>query len=183
MKWDTIWALGKRTCTDLVTADMTRTANTLLNRVAWLIATGGGTGISPVAPGTVGSAVALIIYYLLPVSGTSFAFFSLILGATVIGIWATGAISTPADPDPGKAVWDEFVGMWITCLLLPKEALWLGTAFLLFRFLDITKPWPARKLESLPGGFGIMFDDVLVAAYGAALLNIVRIGLLKFAGG
>ena len=83
----------------------------------------------------------------------------------------------------GKAVWDEFVGMWITCLLLPKEALWLGAAFLLFRVLDIVKPWPARKLESLHGGFGIMFDDVMVAVYGAAFLNIGRFGLLQFANG
>jgi len=168
------------TCTGWVTAEMTRSMNTLLNRVAWLIATGGGTGLSPIAPGTVGSAAALGIYYLLPISGNSLAFFFLIAAATAMGVWATGAISTLNNPDPGKAVWDEFTGMWITCLLLPKEALWLGAAFLLFRLLDILKPWPAKKLERLHGGFGIMFDDVLVAVYGAAFLNAVRFGLLQF---
>ena len=134
-----------------------------------------GTGLSPIAPGTVGSLAALLIYYLLPISGDSIYLYLLIGGGAVMGIWATGSLSTSSDPDPGKAVWDEFVGMWATCLLLPKEWPWLMAAFLCFRFLDMVKPWPARRLEELHGGLGIMADDLVVGIYGAVVLNIVRV--------
>jgi phosphatidylglycerophosphatase A len=142
--------------------------------LGWLIGTGFGSGLSPVAPGTVGSLVAVVIYYFLPLQGDSPALFLLIGVGFLVGVWATGTLSTPQAHDPGKAVWDEFVGVWATCLLLPKEALWLAAAFVLFRVLDVLKPWPARRLESLPGGWGIMADDLMVALYGAVALNLVQ---------
>ena len=148
-----------------------------LRHLAWLVGTGFGTGMSPFAPGTVGSLAALLIYYLLPISGDSFYLYALVAVGLVVGIWATGSLSTPTEPDPGKAVWDEFVGMWATCLLLPKEWPWLLAAFFCFRALDVLKPWPARRLEGLHGGLGIMADDLVVGIYGAVLLNLVRVGL------
>ncbi|MEC8909441.1 MAG: phosphatidylglycerophosphatase A, partial [Chloroflexota bacterium] len=78
-----------------------------------------------------------------------------------------------ADHDPKRAVWDEVAGMWITCLLLPKTLPWLAAAFLVFRVLDILKPWPIRRLEGLPGGLGIMADDVVAGVVGAVGLNAV----------
>ena len=126
-------------------------------------------------PGTAGSAAALLIYYFLPIPGDSPFFFLLIGAGLVVGIWATGVMVTERDPDPGSAVWDEFVGMWVTCLLLPKEWVWLIPAFFLFRVLDVVKPWPARRLERLPGGWGIMADDLMVGIYGAVGLNVVRL--------
>ena len=63
--------------------------------------------------------------------------------------------------------------MWLTCLFLPKTLPWLAAAFVLFRVLDVVKPWPIRWYERLPGGYGIMADDVAAGVIGAALLNLV----------
>ena len=151
----------------------------LLNKLGWFIGTGFGSGLSPVAPGTAGSLVALVIYYFLPLSSDSIEFYSMIFVGSLLGVWATGTLISEADEDPGKAVWDEFVGLWITCLLLPKELGWMAAAFVCFRILDVIKPWPARRLESLHGGLGIMADDLMVGIYGAILLNVVRLVLLR----
>lgn len=140
-----------------------------------MIGTGLGSGLFPVAPATAGSLVALVIYYLLPISGDSIELYLLIAVGFLLGIWATGTLSTAANPDPRQAVWDEFVGLWLTCLLLPKEAGWLIAALVLFRVLDVLKPWPARRLERLHGGLGIMADDLMVGAYGAIILNSARL--------
>ena len=146
-----------------------------LDRLARLVGTGFGSGLSPVAPGTAGSLAALAIYLLLPIPGDSLWLYLLILIGFFLGIWATGRLITGEDKDPGRAVWDEFIGLWMTCLLLPKTWPWMAAAFLLFRALDILKPWPARRAEALPGGLGIMTDDLLVGIYGAAILNALRI--------
>ena len=147
---------------------------TLLDKVAWLLGAGFGTGLAPVAPGTVGSLLALAFYAFLPISGESLALYVMIGVGFLAGIWATGSLTTPSEHDPKKAVWDEFIGMWATCILLPKTVSWLAAAFFCFRFLDIVKPWPIRRLEKLPGGLGIMADDLLAGLYGAALLNGLR---------
>lgn len=163
-------------CTGWVMARSIQSSSLLLlNKLGWFIGTGFGSGLSPVAPGTAGSLVALVIYYFLPLSGDSIEFYSLIVVGVLLGVWATGTLVSEADEDPGKAVWDEFVGLWVTCLLLPKELGWLAAAFVCFRILDVLKPWPARRLESLHGGLGIMADDFMVGIYGAILLNTVRL--------
>ncbi len=146
-----------------------------LDRLAWLVGTGFGSGLSPVAPGTAGSLVALGIYLLLPISGDSLQLYLMILIGFPLGIWATGRLVTEEEKDPSRAVWDEFIGLWVTCLLLPKTWPWMVAAFLCFRALDIAKPWPARRAEALPGGLGIMADDLLVGIYGAAILNAARL--------
>ena len=150
-----------------------------MKKVAWFIGTGSGVGLAPVAPGTFGTAAALLIYYVLPVPSGSPIFLSIILVGLVVGIWATGILSTDNNPDPGKVVWDEYVGLWITCFLLPKTWEWLILAFLIFRILDILKPWPIRRVESLPKGWGIMLDDVLAGIYGNLCINITRILFLS----
>ena len=94
---------------------------------------------------------------------------------TIIGI-ACGPVSKPAHTEPcrspKRAVWDEFSGMWITCLLLPKTLPWLAAGFVVFRVLDILKPWPIRKFERLPGGLGIMANDLAAGVAGAVELNV-----------
>ena len=150
-----------------------------MKQLAWFIGTGSGVGLAPVAPGTFGTAAALLIYYVLPVPSGSPIFLSIILIGLVVGIWATGILSTDNNPDPGKVVWDEYVGFWITCFLLPKTWGWLILAFFIFRILDILKPWPIRRVESLPKGWGIMLDDVLAGIYGNLCINITRILFLS----
>ena len=154
-----------------------------LGALAWLIATGFGSGLSPIAPGTVGSLVAVVLYYFSPLDAGSLwylddpdllVFLLLIAVSFFAGIWAANGISSPSDPDPGRIVWDEFVGMWVTCLLLPKHVMILAIAFVAFRFFDVVKPFPIRRLERLPGGLGIMADDLLAGVYGAALCNLLH---------
>ncbi|MDA0733071.1 MAG: phosphatidylglycerophosphatase A [Chloroflexi bacterium] len=155
------------------------TTGLFLDKLGWMIGTGFGSGLFPIAPATAGSFVSLLIYYFLPISSDSIALYLLIVVGFLLGVWATGTLSTKADEDPSKAVWDEFVGLWVTCLLLPKEIGWLAAAFIIFRILDILKPWPARRLEGLHGGLGIMADDLMVGVYGAILLNAARLAFFS----
>jgi phosphatidylglycerophosphatase A len=103
----------------------------------------------------------------------SISFFLLCGIGFLVGIWACQTLITETDHDPKRAVLDEFAGMWITCLFLPKTFVWLALAFMVFRVLDIWKPWPIRKFEALPGGLGIMADDVAAGVVGAVGLNVV----------
>lgn len=145
----------------------------VFEKAAWLAGTGLGTGLFPVAPATVASLVAVVVYWALPIGGSSPAFLVLVAASVLIGPWVCGSLTTSEDPDPKRAVWDEVAGVWLTCLFLPKTLPWLAAAFLLFRVLDILKPWPIRQYERLPGGYGIMADDVAAGVLGAALLNLV----------
>ena len=147
-------------------------------RLAWLVATGFGTGLAPVVPATVGSLAALVIYFFAPIYSDGVDLLLLIGVGFPVGIWATGKLVTAIDSDPRSAVWDEFVGMWATCLLLPKTLPWMASAFICFRVLDVLKPWPIRHLERLPGGLGIMADDLLAGLAGAVLLNAARLAFL-----
>ena len=146
-------------------------------RLAWLIGSGLGSGFFPVAPATAGSLLALAIYWWTPLTGDSPALLFLIGAGFLLGIWATGKMSTDANPVPKQAVWDEFIGMWATCILLPKTLPWMAAAFICFRVLDIWKPWPIRRLERLHGGLGIMTDDLLAGILGAVILNVIRLSL------
>jgi phosphatidylglycerophosphatase A len=145
----------------------------LSDGVGWLFGTALGVGLFPVAPATMASLVAVAVYAPLPMDGGSPAFLALVAGSLAVGPWACGSLVREDDPDPKRAVWDEVAGVWLTCLLLPKTLPWLAAAFLLFRVLDILKPWPIRRFERLPGGWGIMADDVAAGVIGAAALNLV----------
>ena len=145
----------------------------LSKSAGWLFGTALGLGLFPVAPATLASLVAVAVYYPLPVNGDSPAFFALIAASLVIGPWVCDSLATPDNPDPKRAVWDEVAGMWLTCLFLPKTLPWLAAAFVMFRVLDVLKPWPIRSYERLPGGLGIMADDVAAGVIGACLLNLV----------
>jgi len=135
------------------------------------LAFGFGSGLARHAPGTVGTLAAVPFGWLLkqlPASGYGAALLALFL----LGVYVCGAASRRLGRhDPGGIVWDEMVGFWLTVALVPVSWPWWLAAFLLFRFFDIVKPWPIRQLETrLPGGLGIMFDDVIAAVYAILIL-------------
>jgi phosphatidylglycerophosphatase A len=143
-----------------------------LNAIARVIATWFGCGYAPVAPGTVGSAAAILIAWLLRTYVTPLEFGAMGVILAIPGIWAAGVTAREIkSKDPQIVVVDEVVGQWIT--LAGATALnwhsWL-LAFALFRIFDIWKPAPVRQLERLPGGFGIVADDAMAGVYGALVL-------------
>jgi len=142
--------------------------------LANLISTWFGCGRSPAAPGTAGSAAAVVIAILLH-RYAGFAPWQFPLMAAILflpAVWAAGVTARAANiEDPGFVVVDEVVGQWIA--LGGARALnWKAflAAFLLFRLFDIWKPAPARQLEALPGGWGINADDAMAGIYAALVL-------------
>ena len=137
------------------------------------IATVGGVGWFPVAPGTAGSAVGVVIY--LATRGWSApAQVAVLLGITLVGWWAAGVAETELKKqDPGPVVIDEVAGQLVTLLLTGVG--WKGAiaGFFIFRVLDILKPFPARRFERLHGGLGIMADDMMAGVYGLGLMMLL----------
>lgn len=146
---------------------------TLRDRIAVIIGTTLGTGFFPIAPGTVGSFVAVLVLFFAPVMSLSL-FVAAILVTLAAGVWAAGRCEKLWGKDPGRVNWDEVAGQMITLLLVPKTLLFYTAGFFLFRFFDILKPSPVRDAEKLPGGWGIMMDDVLAGVYAALCLHIAR---------
>ena len=142
-----------------------------LRRLGVFIATCAHVGYAPIAPGTWGSAVGLFVYYLVRREASTAVELAVIAVITVIGLWAaTEAEHHFGGIDPGPVVIDEVVGMLITLALHPVNVFGAVLGFLIFRVLDIVKPWPARRLELLPGGLGVVLDDAMAGVYGNLLL-------------
>lgn len=142
-------------------------------RAALVVATAFGAGYSPVAPGTAGSAVAALLLWLVPFSRTGLAAF--FVAVTVVGTWAAHvAESSLGEKDPGAIVIDEVAGMTLSVLLLPLTPPVIAAAFVLFRILDVLKPFPAGRAQALPGGFGVMVDDLVAGFYTLVLLAGLR---------
>ncbi len=142
------------------------------NRVAMILATGFGTGYGPVAPGTWGSLPGIALAWGLDRLGGHWAVLGGALVFAVAGVWAAGrAEALLGEKDPGRVVVDEIAGQMVSLLFLPLTAQTLVVAFLVFRVLDVLKPWPARRLEDLPGGSGIMADDLMVGLYANLILH------------
>jgi phosphatidylglycerophosphatase A len=138
--------------------------------LALAIATAGGAGYFPFAPGTVGSAVGVGVYLLTRRFDPAVQV-GLFIAVSVVGTWAsTVAASHFGRDDPGYVVIDEVAGQLATLLLLDVSVVGAVVGFLIFRVLDIIKPWPANRLEALHGGLGIMADDLAVGVYGWVLL-------------
>lgn len=137
-----------------------------MTRLAVFIATVGYTGYFPVAPGTIGSAAGLVVYLLVWWAQSPLLEVGLIVGLFLAGIWAgTTAERYFGGIDPGPIVIDEVVGMLITLAFIPVGPSGAIAGFLLFRLFDVVKPFPARRLESLHGGLGVMADDAMAAIY------------------
>ncbi len=135
------------------------------------LAFGFGTGLAKKAPGTWGTLAGLALMpllHLLPL-WLGLVFIAL---ASVFGVWLCGRVADDLGaPDHGGIVWDEMVGIWMTLILLPNTLLWMVLGFVLFRLLDIFKPWPILLLDRhVGGGLGIMLDDMLAGLVGGGLL-------------
>jgi phosphatidylglycerophosphatase A len=128
------------------------------------------------APGTWGSAVGLLVYYVIRRQAASWVEPAAIAVVLVVGMWsATEAEHHFGGIDPGPVVIDEVVGMLITLALHPVNVAGAILGFVVFRVLDVVKPWPARQCELLPGGFGVVLDDAMAGIYG----NLVMWGLVR----
>jgi phosphatidylglycerophosphatase A len=141
---------------------------------ALAFATALGVGYVPFAPGTFGSAVGLLVWWALPSSTSVHALAIVVLFA--IGSWSgTVAERHFGRADPSHVVLDEVVGMLITLFFNPVG--WAGAmvGFFLFRIADIIKPFPANRLERLPGGVGIMADDAMAAVYANIALRAMLV--------
>jgi phosphatidylglycerophosphatase A len=144
---------------------------TLSDRLATVIATGFGAGFSPIAPGTAGSLVGLALYWPLQMA-SPWVQAAVTAAAFLAGVAASSRLAQRLGrKDPGAAVVDEVVGMWVSLLFLPFTPATATLGFLLFRALDVFKPYPARQFEALPGGWGIMTDDVMAGIYANLLLR------------
>lgn len=145
------------------------------NKLKYLLATGFGTGYSPYASGTVGSLAACLLFIFIPLD--DYIWLAISIAMFFIGIWVSGIVEKDIGKDPGIVVIDEFVGQWIALLFLPKTIWILIAGFLVFRILDIIKPFPAADLEELDGGVGIMLDDVIAGIYTNIALHLTLIFL------
>lgn len=148
-----------------------------VEKIKILIATGFGLGYSPVVSGTVGSVGGVFLFYffrqlpwplyLVTVSALLF-----------LGIWVAGqAEGIFQKKDSGYIVIDEIVGFLVSVFLMPWQWPWILAAFLLFRAFDIIKPYPCRRAEALPGGVGVMLDDLGAGLYTNLILHLIRIWL------
>ena len=141
-----------------------------------------GVGYLPLAPGTFGSLVAVGIFLLLARTTPPNALVAVVLVAivvvTFVGIWAaTRTEQLSGRKDPGKVVVDEVAGQFIALFPLTLFTRWsilaVIVSFILFRFFDIVKPYPANRLQELHGGAGVMFDDLVAGVYGAVIVSIM----------
>jgi phosphatidylglycerophosphatase A len=145
------------------------------------LAWGLGAGLSPKAPGTMGTLVAIPLYVF--ISGLSPVYYiSIVCFMGIMGIYICELASQYAGiPDHQCIVWDEIVGYLFTMFLLPNNWLWIILSFIFFRFFDILKPWPINTCDrKVKGGFGIMADDCLAAVYAGGILHFVLYLLHKF---
>ncbi len=148
-----------------------------LDRFIRAFVTGVGVGYLPLAPGTWGSLATLLpvvtVHWLFPIHET------MILGSLVAlltfpaVVFSTRFSRSQGDPDPSKIVIDEVLGQMLCLLFVPVSAVSLGAGFVLFRFFDIVKPFPVRNSEKLPGGMGIVCDDLIAGVYAGLCLKVL----------
>jgi phosphatidylglycerophosphatase A len=151
-----------------------------MHRLGLFVATCGYLGYVPVAPGTFGSALGLAVFFAVRSSGSVALEIGVVVLVFVVGLWC-GTIAEHhfGGVDPGPVVLDEVLGMLITLALLPVNTTGAIVGFIVFRVLDVLKPWPSAQFERLPGGLGVMADDAMAAIYG----NLVMRGLIALMPG
>ena len=145
-----------------------------MKQINWfekLIGSGFYTGYVPIASGTFGSLVAIVIYII-----PGFERLEIIIPAIILlfsyGLFVSSKFEKVYGKDPSQCTVDEVVGTWIALIALPKSFLIVFTTFLIWRVLDIIKPFPAPSSEKLPGGFGIMIDDVISGFYTVVIVHL-----------
>jgi len=165
----------------LVRREMSDLAVSRKTAWAWAVGTFLGAGLLKPGPGTWGSAAAALLWLAagmgLPLAPAPFAWLTLAaaLGAIAIGIPAATRVEQESGrEDPGHVVIDEVAGQWIALIHSRVDLSHLLAGFLFFRLFDIVKPWPARQLEGLPAGFGIMLDDVAAGVYALLVMQALQ---------
>jgi len=156
-----------------------------LGHLVILYSSGLYTGYIPIASGTFGTALAILFYWpmarlnrLPSEGGTLWLYALIVIAATALAIWASNfASKAHGEKDPHRVVIDEIVGFFFAMFLVPFNIWWIAAAFFLFRLFDVWKPYPIFQLQSLPGGIGIVIDDVLAGIYTCVLLHAARFGL------
>ena len=152
----------------------------MMRKLGVFVATCGYIGYVPFAPGTFGSAAGLGVYALVRSSGSVAVELAAIAVLFAIGVWSWNEAEHHfGRVDPGPVVLDEVVGILITLALLPVNVTGAIVGFLLFRVLDVVKPWPSGRFERLPSGLGVMADDGMAAVYG----NLAMRALIALAPG
>lgn len=150
---------------------------------AHFVALGFGSGLAPIAPGTVGTLLAFPFFFALravlePLDSLSAAleFLGVIAALFAIGVWACGRTGRALGiPDHSGMNWDEVVAMLLILLVTPQTWEWWTFAFFAFRFFDVLKPPPIRQIDrTIKGGFGVMFDDIVAAFYTVFLMALVK---------
>ena len=154
---------------------MRPTARLMMSHPAHFISLGFGSGLSPWAPGTMGTLLAWALYPLIRTPLSEFVFLALLASFFLAGVLAAERTGRALGvPDHGGIVWDEMVAIWLVLLFTPAGLLWQVVAVVLFRFFDIAKPPPVRWADrSFKGGFGVMFDDIVAAGYTLLVLAVL----------
>jgi len=153
------------------------------DRLATILATGFGAGYGPIAPGTWGSLPGLAAAWGCDRIGGAWAVTAGAAVVAALGVWAAGRVERlDGEKDPSRVVVDEIAGQMVTLLFLPMTPLVLVAGFFVFRLLDVIKPWPANRLEALPGGSGIMADDLMAGVYANLLLHGVALWCPRWLG-
>lgn len=150
------------------------TIKALLKKPSCFLAYGFGAGLSPKAPGTVGTLVAIPLYWVMQ-SWPLWLYLTAILVGFIAGIWiCQQAVNWLKKEDPSAVVWDEIVGFWVTMIAAPAGWQWIVVGFVFFRLFDIWKPWPISVADQkLHGGFGIMLDDILAGVFALICLQLL----------
>jgi phosphatidylglycerophosphatase A len=148
----------------------------LLSHLSHFLALGFGTGLSPLAPGTVGTLLAFPLYAVLAQRLSPAVVAGAIAGLFAMGVWACGRAGRDLGlADHGSMNWDEIVAFLAVLLFTPPGLAWQAAAFLAFRFFDVVKPPPIRHVErKVKGGLGVMLDDLIAAFYTLLLLAAAK---------
>jgi phosphatidylglycerophosphatase A len=149
-----------------------------INFVEKIIGSGFYTGYIPIASGTFASLLAALVYFI-PGFENSYIIVPSIVISFIIGIPIGNKFEMMYGKDPSQCTIDEIMGMWISLYLIPKSVINIMIGFFIWRFFDIIKPYPARDLEKLKGGLGIMIDDFISAVYSLITLHILLIILSR----
>lgn len=150
-----------------------------INQLEKIIGSGLYTGYIPLASGTFASIAALLIYFI-PNFDKPYVIIPAIAIAFILGVRIGSKFEILYGKDPGECTIDEMVGMWISLLFLPKDLFVILIAFVIWRSLDIIKPYPAKQMEKIQGGLGIMLDDAVSAFYSLIIVHFILLIFGKF---
>jgi phosphatidylglycerophosphatase A len=155
-------------------------ARSFTDWLAIAVGSAAGAGFAPRAPGTAGSIVGVLIYLGIEAANAGAYYAHAIIFFFIVGTWASARVERLYGHDSQRIVIDEVIGQMVTFGLFAGRyqlsAIYIGLGFGLFRLFDIVKPFPVRRLERLPGGFGVIADDVGAGLYALTLLALIQYG-------